>query len=753
MAEKNNDKMAKMALEADGNIVGESFIMQPDKNLSGKLGILFGVIEIYNINDTFLDGFLGAISDLKTEYYLPPFNLERGVEKRFEEAISRANRRIFSAINQSVEEIDLRNVSAAIGLFHDNKVYLSSAGRMKGLFFRRKKNSELLIIDILSGNGDARFRPEPEKMFANILSGEMAKSDGVLLINEEYLAVFSQKELAETVLDNTAGEAIKILDDSLREKITKKNFYSVIIAPNIETEAAMSAKIEPNSELLLNQNVSTKPFRDNPASAIHVGQIKGKIATDAQPQPQARKTGPARNAIHNVAGGPTQQSIDRLLITQVRTEKYLTPSLLPQWQKILFVIWAGIKKGFIYSAAGIKKFFSAGIKIISNWNKKRSKSSSTIANEITALTTQETEDEIILDNDADPISMIDRDNQSENETASEPPEILMEEIAIVESKKPSGITEKINNFINGQIEKFLALKKGQQIMLAIGLILIFLFSQSVVMIGRASDKGQSSSSANDVISKQIEQQLNSAEALNIFNNETGALDAIKQARELLAQISDSRLNKSFKAELAAKIDKAAKALQKINFLDNPTVAANFSSSQSATEISGLARTGKIFWGFDNLSKTLYRLDPSTGKITFTTTSLPQIKQLAAIDDKNLILLADGKIYFKYDIVKNATAKTKPAKDYFQIKLTAKTSPLIDPPLASSTIAMSVTSESYSFYLDGINGRVVALDKSGILKRQYYSDKFKGATALVAAYKEKKLFVHSAGKTYQIDLDF
>lgn len=715
--------MAKMALEADGNIVGESFIIQPEKNLAAKLGVLFGVIEIYNANDAFLDGFLSAVSDLKTEYYLPPFSAEKSVEKRFEEAISRANRRIFAAINQSIEEIDLRNISAAVGLFHGNKIYLSSAGRLKGLFYRRKKNGEILIIDILSGNGESRFRPEAEKIFANILSGELTKRDALLLINEEFLGVFSQKELGETVLDHSAAEALKIIDSSLREKVTKKNYYSIAIAQAPEAEA------ETKIEAPLDQAVSTRPFRGPAADSLPTGQIKTRIDPDTQPRPAPRKT------------VPTQQSLDNLLYTQVRTEKYLIPSLLPQWQKILLVIWNTAKRSFFYLGRQIKKTGSAGWRMIADWQRKSSAAKGKIKEKIAS------EPEQLEETGGDRREAMEPKNGSRTELAAKPAKLPP-----AEKNLPAGAAEKINYFLNSQIEKFLALKKGQQIILAVGLILIFLFSQSVVMIGRTSDEPQSSS-ANGDIAKQIEVQLDNAEALNIFNDEIGAMEAIKKARELLAQIPDKRLNKSFKSGQQAKINEAAGKLQKISYLDSPKIAADFSAGGTQSELAGLARTGKIFWAFDNPSQTLYRLDPADGKISLVTTTLKQINKLAAIDDKNLILLAETKTYYKFEIAKRTAAKTNPSKNYFQTKLPAAASPFIDPPLASSTIAMSVTSETYLFFLDGEHGRVVALDKNGILKGQYYSESFKGAGSLAVAYKEKKLWVYNAGKAYEIDLNF
>lgn len=740
--------MSKLALEADGNVVGESFIIQSDKNTASKLGILFGVIEAYNINDNFLDGLLNAVNDLKTEFYLPPHNIERGVEKRFEEAISRANRRILASINQSVEEIDLRNISAAIGLWHDNQVYLSSVGRVKALFFRRKKNQEILIIDILSGNGEIRYRPEPEKVFANILSGELSAHDGLALLNEEFLGFFSQKELGEIVLSHSANDSTKTLTESLQEKIVKKNFYAVILAPEVEAVTALPAE-KPQPQI--HQPVATPSYQAPEPQESNAKPISGQVPPELITPRQIKQV------------VPTQHSIDQLLITQVRTEKYLTPSLLPPWKKLLVVIWTTIKKYAKLSGKKLKKLATLGLTAINNKIKSQKNKTpiSVSAPENTVPEFAEAEPETALPIDTDVVMTETLSDevwpQSEpleiDNIEAEPfraPELLVEEIKVAETKKPGKLTEKINQLLNSQIVKFLNLKKSQQIILILGLILIFLFSQSVVMIGRSSDKSQGTTDNTD-LTKQIETQLNSAEAQNIFNDEIGAITSLRKARELYAQIPDKRLNKATREELQAKIDKTAGILQKIKRLDKLTALANLDLGQ-ATDLTGLARTGKVFWTFDNLNRNLVRFDTATGNLTTITTTLATVKLLSAIDDKSLITTGSSGIY-KYDIAKRTSTKTKSSKDYFQIKLPLTQSPLIDPPLASSTIAMSVTSDIYSYYLDGINGRIIIVDKNGILKRQYYSNALTSANSFSVSTKDKKIWFYNSSKIYQIDMDF
>ena len=336
-------------MEADGNIIGECFILTPDKDLGKRLGVLFGIVEAYNINDAFIDGLWEAINDLKTEYYLPPFNLERGLEKRFEEAIARANRRIRSAVTQSIEEVDLRNLSAVLGISWEGRIFLTSTGRFKGLFVRRKKNGDLLIADLLSASADRKFKPEPDKLFANILSGELEDRDAMLFVNEEFLDFFSQTDLAEIALENPAEQTVKILENRLKEKVARKNFYALAIKPETPEEAAIENKSAEKPTAALVQNKAEIESADQEI-----------IAEIKQPERQAanletvkinQKIQTARQAAQ------PQQSIDRLLYTQVRTEKYLNPSTMPNWQKALIIIWGWSK---VYSL----KFFNYGKKTV-----------------------------------------------------------------------------------------------------------------------------------------------------------------------------------------------------------------------------------------------------------------------------------------------------------------------------------------------------------------------------------------------------
>jgi hypothetical protein len=690
--EQFNLKLAELKLETDRNIVGECFISRPDKNLTPELGVLFSIIEVYNTNDIFIDGFLEAIADLKTEYYLPPFNPAKSPEKRFEEAIARTNRRIFSVINQSVEEVDLRNISAVIGIAIKNKIFISATGRIKGLFFRKKKNGELLIADILSSSLEKKFKPEPEKIFANILNGELAAKDVLLFINDEWLGSFSQTELAGICLNNQLEALLKILNQSLQKKIIKNNFYCVAVKPDIPTEEITSVNLE----------------KDNSTQSAEKHQTEKIIeARDEQLAIEHRKEKEPIEKINR----PPDKSIEKLLAVQNKTEKYLTPSLMPNWQKLILMFIKWLKKSLIWLIIKTQEIIVTIIKFLKNLIKNRR-----------------------LKNDSN------IQEATESDYKASP-------------AKDNKLKEKINLFLNNKIVIFLNLRLTQKIALVFGFFLLFAFIQSIVIIGRSLEKTGVVYNY-ETITKQIEEQLNKAEAQNIFNDEAGAMNAITKAKELLEEIPDKKSTQSFKNELKQKIEISSFNIQKIIYLENPEIIIDLDEGkENKGDYAGLAKTNKIFWIYDNNQRELIKLDTLTDNTDNQKSNLA-IKKITSLDDKDLIILTTDNEYYRFETSKSSFVKiSKPVKENFSLKPPEANLPLISPSLAEAEIVMSFSQDGYSFFLDIKHQRLVILDKNNNLKKQYYSSIISFADSLSFSAKEKKIWILSAGKIYQLEAEF
>lgn len=716
--DKKQIKIAKLAIEADGNIIGESFVAKPEKDLASKLGVLFGVIEMYNVDDNFSHKLLEAVSDLKTEFYLPPYGTQSTPEKRFEESLARANRRLFSAFSESIEPIDLRNINVTIGLSRKNEVYLSQIGHGKAFLFHRKKNWEMLVLDILSDEDRPAEKSNPEKLFSSVLSGAVGENDGLLVCNEEFLGYFSQNELARTIDESAPDEALKYLGDQIREKVAKANFYAIAIKPE-------------QKEKLLAEDVS-------------------------QSKPITSKS------------GGTQNSINKLLNTRAETEKYLAPSMMPNWQKALIISGGWLKK------AGSVAFAKTSVAAIAVANLTKAKLNQSKANKKIERA-QETEvapipkDEISPtdQNQGEEINYNDfptekTDEQFEvNENASSDFKVT-EEVEAIEplnervtplaapnkpTKISSGkISNLINDWINDQIVKFLSLKLSQRVVLALALVLLFLFSQSIVWIGRAEESSSTRISSNNKAAQEIQRLIDNAEAQNIFNDEVGAMASIKKARETLEEIPDRWGNKDLRRQLTEKINSTYGRLQKITTLDSPKELINLGEGNYV----GLARTTGILWCFNNSNKELVSIDESGSAKRFAS-QMPEVSKISAIDDRYLAILAQDSSFYRYEVPKDEAVKTKPGKDYFTVKYPAP-SPLLDPPLTASSTIRNISSGEYHYILDKDNGRIVILDKNGAIKKQYYSEKIKMSDSLIANTKGKKLWFLSGSSIYEIDTE-
>ena len=312
-----NVKTSKISLESNNSIIGEAFVSKPDKELLKRLGCLMGIIELTDMPDNFIDGFIQIMSDLKTEYYLPPFESDYAVEKRFEECLSRANRRINKLVNESIEAVDLSNINVLTCLSHQDKIFISQIGRNQAFLFHRKNRYNSLIIDILAQSGERRAKINQEKMFSNIISGSITERDSVFFCNDFVLGYLSQNEISEIIAERNYYMAAQEIEKILAEQDQENNFYGLIIQPE-QRERVITTSAMPTSEEEAEPEIAPR------------GAIATKISKPAI---------------------PSQHSINRLLNTQAKTERYLAPSLMPNWKKVLLLGWFYSKKFSIFLAA------------------------------------------------------------------------------------------------------------------------------------------------------------------------------------------------------------------------------------------------------------------------------------------------------------------------------------------------------------------------------------------------------------------
>ncbi len=697
----------KLSLDSkDGVIVGDVFSTKTEKGLTDRLGYIFGLIELIDMPDQFIDRFFEIVEDLRTEYYLPPFNLENGLEKRFEECLLRANRRIYKAINESIEKIDLENINCILGLNHRSQLFLSQAGIGLGLLFHLKSKYDYSIVEIFDNHSDKKHKLNQERLFSNIISGGISEKDTLFFSNNSITNYLSKKDLSEIILKEHPQEALLMIEKKLRLANSEEGFYAITIDSNREQK---------NSQL-----------------------EKEKAET-----------------IYN---SKTEHSLNNLIKTQEKTEQFLKPSLMPNWQKAIVIALSYLKKGVIFiSIKGYQGLKIAGVK---SWglikNVLPGHKAKTIpeevkkeddideigieefleempnrqASEITEANLNNVAPEYpisesiveapenivdLKENNADIIAEDDddifiaskyEDTSSEIMNKEEPvaEEVMLSEeekefpveepiaeIEMIRTEGPKSLKQSLSNtdqkiviklnpfksiiywlagainiFKNGgpaknlslrlnqAIQSFINLRRSQQAVLIVIFVLLFLFSQSAVLIGRSQ---RSSSNINiPEISSQIQELLDSAEAKNVYADEAGSKINLDEAQALLDTIPDSKKFASTKEELQNRINSISESIQKIVNIENPPLVYDLGKNNPDVQPAGLASINSNLFTADKITGNLYQLD--TVKKQFKKiVGNAKAKKIENWNDKQLIIY-DGLKSVSFFLI--GSSSTQPA---------------------------------------------------------------------------------------------
>ncbi|MFA6422138.1 MAG: hypothetical protein WCV92_01965 [Candidatus Buchananbacteria bacterium] len=734
-------KFGKAKVEMTDTSAGDVFICSPERSLAKSLGIIFGVIELNGISDEFNDVFLEIINDLKTEYYLPPFHVETGPEKRFEECIQRANRRIHKAINESIEAVDLDSINALIGLSFKNSIHMAYSGKVVANLLHMRKDGNLVGIDILENTGEKKLKSNGEKIFHDITSGQISGRDVVFILSENASKYITSPDLINAVENNPLSLAGEI-EGVLRSQSQDDNFYLLTIEPDYERIDSME--------------------------------------TQVQSQKRVERTVPAT---------PPEHSLNNLLTTQRKTERYLTPSSMPSWKKVLLLTVKGIGKTCAYLYPKFKN-------VIAYIAKKLFKLTAALLKKI-------------FKKGKAPMSLIDK-NPRPADFIDTPNEELMGEL------QEPGVFSTISKWINKVLEKIAILKKSQKIILLIVFILIFAFSESVVLMGKGSEPIPPK--ASQVSANQIEDKINLAEAQNIFSDGEGAKTLIIEAQQLLNKIPKKKSNLALIDTLQKKIDSTRMTIQKISSIENPQLLFDLNQVNNGIPAEAIALTGQNIIVSGGQGGNICQIDLTKKQVLSSPLSQQglNVSKISPIDATNLLLLDSAQGVFKYaikatsseglipatqiadlsyylgniylldksksQIVKyqikkgKATGATTALKDnanlnqansfavngdffifkdngeikkYSKGALTDIKYEMLDPVL-KSPVQLIADSHDYLYVLDKTGNKIAIFDDKGGLKVQITSPKFTSIKSMALNEKEKKIYLLSDNKIFVIN---
>ncbi len=327
------------------------------------------------------------------------------------------------------------------------------------------------------------------------------------------------------------------------------------------------------------------------------------------------------------------------------------------------------------------------------------------------------------------------------------------------------------------------LTKGRKILLTIAIVLMALIvlTSFLALRGRQSsvNKALFASIYNDAKSKYDEGQnlkdLNAPLAQESFKNAKRILDKNKdifpkssdedkQIEDLLSKVnaeiektssgetvSAKEVDKSESKLLSYEIDnaKATYFIQNedfVYFLDGNGVSKIDKGNNQKEQI--IKKDWKTEGGIGLFGSNVYVLDKDDGILKFVAATESAYNKSdyfseAPVLGNSIAMAIDGSVYILFD---DGSIKkyTRGKEDTFSVSD-------LDKSFSSPTRIFTNEDIDSLYVLDNGNNRIVVLEKSGKFKKAYSANVLKSAKDFDVLEKDKKIFILSGGKVYQIDI--
>lgn len=718
------------------------FVAHPTPLEEKSLGKLFFICEIDSI-DKINHEIINLIQEeAKNNYY---YSEETNLETAFENALQKVNESLHRLITEGISRW-LDKFHIIIGVLRKSELILSPIGRLQAFLIHREK-----IIDILEQGSLVQTKINPLKIFSNIITGQVNPGDQLLFCTGSLLDYFSQEKLKRLISQSEPSESVASLEKILFQADKSTSFGAVVI------------KLE----------------------AIKSPEIASYKSQDVFPS--------------SVSG--TQTSMDDLRRQETKTSEYLSPSLIPN-----------VFKSFRQYTDKTNDLIRA--KIFKKAPKRR-----LTENYYRPIKKEESKLKKL------PLYIFGTVKWLINKTA-----------AFVKSvinlfKRQGEIKGKIKDLpfrteqkIHGGVFRFRRLNPRAKRLLILALVILFVFSTSIVIIGQRREANLNAQKRQATI-KEIQDKTFEAGSALTYEDEKSAKELLTQARDLLNQIA-KKIEKEQYQTLLSGINAEYEKTKHIVNVQNPDLVLDLatltppetatgifsftnllylfngseiikidpSSKQAETLKTALTDIGQFTLGVKATSSTLLLYQNKNGVVEYNITTKKftplsitfsnpdaEVRDLAVYQSRFYYLDVRNNQIYRHQRASNAFGPAVPwitdsnvnIKDGVSLAIDGSIYVLknngqvieltqgkqvdfsldeIDPKLTSGLKIWTDGTAKYLYVLDPANKRLLQFDKKGQLKNQYTSDQFAELKAFTVSEKDKKAWLLTGTKVFQIDLN-
>ncbi len=516
------------------------YLARPSPLEERMLGRLFVLVEI-DSHDARNVEIIEALQETVTKAYYESEDFQ--IETAFERALQKTNERLPGIVSDGFEEW-IQRLNIIIGVLKDTALHFTVVGRLHAYLIHRQR-----IVDILeSSSATGTETVSPLKVFVNIISGQLNFHDTLFFCTTSILDYLSQEKIKRIVSEHSPADTTRTLEGLLTETDGGASFGAIVLT------------IVPAHEV----------------TAAPEGQ---EVEEQASISPEFR----------------SQQSMERLITREQKTNELLTHSLWPNLGRIM-------KKGVQTANSALTQRLRRG------------------------------------ETNGPERAMPDRRPQPPQH-ATRASGGMKEGVRIL-GRIAAGLLGILIAAVRGIAELFRGRRRAgerfrqlpshanrtlaagsrwyerlsvpRRRLLLVALVLIILFAQSVVWKGRQQDNAKRREDRQALVTSARE-KIDAADAALLIQNESGARKLLKEATDALAGVPVN--DKSLRDDVAAltkTIDEKMGVLRH-SITVQPESIVDLGALDVGLTARSIALVNTAIYSFNEQTNTIYRYDLSAKK--------------------------------------------------------------------------------------------------------------------------------------------
>lgn len=176
-------------------------------------------------------------------------------------------------------------------------------------------------------------------------------------------------------------------------------------------------------------------------------------------------------------------------------------------------------------------------------------------------------------------------------------------------RKPlySSVSTRTTGWVTRLVVWFKSLSVSRKILLATGIVVLFVVAQTVVSKGRNGGVAEATNYQQTI--DQVDVKINEAKAALLYDNEETARAALTQAQTLLDSIpKDSKIFEDKGQSRVESIVQQINTINHVSVVDAPSVVGNYNSISPSINVNKLVKLGASLFSFDAGNGSVYRLN-------------------------------------------------------------------------------------------------------------------------------------------------